>query len=261
MASSTSTIRWAIRSATSFSNPSPSASSIACAAPTPSAGRAATSSSCCSPKWSSRRTRPSRRDECCKAVAEAHSIDQPRSPRHHQHRRERLSRRRPGRRDADQERGHRDVPGEGERASELSVLQAGHERPRRGAAVHRGEPAARPGAAGVRAALPAEGQSQDRGDRRGGGLDPLDPSRRGDRSRPRSSFPSPRTAASSCRSAPGCFAKPARRPAPGSTPACRSTTMAVNVSAMEFRDENFLESLFAVLDTRPASTRDLSSWN
>ena len=99
-----------------------------------------------------------------------------RSSRHHQHRRERLSRRRPGCGDAHQERGHRDVPGEGERAPELSVLQAGHERPSRGAAIDRGEPAARPGAAGIRAALPAEGQSEDGSDHRGGSVDALDAS-------------------------------------------------------------------------------------
>ena len=44
----------------------------------------------------------------------------PRSPRHHQHRRQHLSRRRLGCRDADQERRHRDVSGKGERAPELS---------------------------------------------------------------------------------------------------------------------------------------------
>ena len=49
--------------------------------------------------------------------------------------------------DADQERGHGDVPGEGKRAAELSVFQAGDERPGGGAAIHRGEPAARAGAA------------------------------------------------------------------------------------------------------------------
>ena len=99
-----------------------------------------------------------------------------RSSRHHEHWRERLSRRRPGRGDAHQERGHRDVPGQGKWASELSVFQAGHECPRRGAAIHRGEPAARPGTAGIRAALPAEGQSEDGRDYRRGSIDTLDAS-------------------------------------------------------------------------------------
>ena len=99
-----------------------------------------------------------------------------RSSRHHEHRRERLSRRRPGCGDAHQERGHRDVPGEGKWAPELSVLQAGHERPGRGAAIHRGEPAARPGTAGIRAALPAEDRSEDGSDHRRGSVDTLDAS-------------------------------------------------------------------------------------
>ena len=42
----------------------------------------------------------------------------------------------------------------------------------------------------------------------------------------------------------GSFAKRASKPAPGWMRACRSVTMAVNISAMEFRDENFLESVF-----------------
>ncbi len=37
-------------------------------------------------------------------------------------------------------------------------------------------------------------------------------------------------------------------------------TMAVNISALEFRDENFLENLFTIL-TRPGLTRDLSWWS
>ena len=65
---------------------------------------------------------------------------------------------------------------------------------------------------------------------------------------PRSSFPSPRTAGSSSRSATGCCAGPARRRARGRMPACRSTTIAVNVSAMEFRDEDFLEGVFEILE-------------
>ena len=83
-----------------------------------------------------------------------------RSSRHRKHRRERLSRRWPGCGDAHQERGHRDVPGKGKWAPELSVFQAGHERSGRGAAIHRGGSAARLGTAGIRAALPAEGQSE-----------------------------------------------------------------------------------------------------
>ena len=99
-----------------------------------------------------------------------------RSSRHHKHRRERLSRRRPGCGDAHQERGHRDVPGQGKWAPELSVFQAGDECPGRGAAIHRGGSAARPGTAGIRAALPAEDQSDDRSDYRGGSVDTLDAS-------------------------------------------------------------------------------------
>ena len=64
----------------------------------------------------------------------------------------------------------------GKWASELSVFQAGHERPRRGAAIHRGESAARPGTAGIRAALPAEDQSEDGSDYRRGSVDTLDAS-------------------------------------------------------------------------------------
>ena len=45
------------------------------------------------------------------------------------------------------------------RPSELSVLQTGHERPRRGTPVARGGSAAGVGTQGVRAVLPAEGQS------------------------------------------------------------------------------------------------------
>ncbi len=85
------------------------------------------------------------------------SLDRPaRPPRHHEHRRQCLSRRRRGRRDPDQERGHGDVPGEGERAPELPVLQARDERQSRGTTVDRGEPAAGAGARRVRSPLPAE---------------------------------------------------------------------------------------------------------
>jgi hypothetical protein len=48
---------------------------------------------------------------------------------HHEHRRERLPGRRPRCRDAHQECRHRNVPGEGERAAGLPILQAGDERP------------------------------------------------------------------------------------------------------------------------------------
>ena len=48
---------------------------------------------------------------------------------------------------------------------------------------------------GIRAALPAEGQSEDRRDYRRGSADPLDASRRAGRSRRRNSFPSRKTAA------------------------------------------------------------------
>ena len=98
------------------------------------------------------------------------AFDRPaRPPRHHQHRRERLSRRRRGRRDADQERRHRDVPGKGGWAPRLSVFRARDERPRGRAAISRGGSAARPGAKGILAALPAEDRSGDGGDYRGGG--------------------------------------------------------------------------------------------
>ena len=60
-----------------------------------------------------------------------------------------------------------------------SVFQAGHERPSRGAAIHRGESAARLGTAGIRAALPAEGQSEDGSDYRGGSVATLDASHAG----------------------------------------------------------------------------------
>ena len=65
--------------------------------------------------------------------------------------------------DAYQECGHRDVSGQGKWASKLSIFQAGHERPSRGAPIHRGKPAARPGTPGIRTALPAEGPIRGRG--------------------------------------------------------------------------------------------------
>ena len=55
-------------------------------------------------------------------------------------------------------------------------FQAGHERPGRGAAIHRGGSAARLGTAGIRAALPAEDRSEDGSDYRGGSVDALDAS-------------------------------------------------------------------------------------
>ena len=123
MASSTSTIRWDTRSATNCFNPSQSGWLTACATRTRSAGREETNSLCCSPKWNNRKILPSRRARILQAVAEAHSIDQ-----HDLHITASigvsvLSRRRPGRRDADQERGHSDVPGQGKRASELQFFK------------------------------------------------------------------------------------------------------------------------------------------
>jgi signal transduction histidine kinase len=66
-----------------------------------------------------------------------------------------------------------------EKGTELSVLQAGHERPGRGAANHRGGSAACVGTAGIRAALPAEDQSGHRSDLRGRSIDTLDSSHAG----------------------------------------------------------------------------------
>ena len=63
-----------------------------------------------------------------RTVAETALHRPARSARHREHRRERLSRRRDGCRDADQERRHRHVPGQGERPAGLQVLQAGHVR-------------------------------------------------------------------------------------------------------------------------------------
>ena len=46
-------------------------------------------------------------------------------------------------------------------------------------------------------------------------------------------------------------------PSLGWMPACPLATMAVNVSAMEFRDENFLEGVFAILDETGLDPRSL----
>ena len=107
------------------------------------------------------------------------------------------------------------------------------------------------------AALPAEDQSEDGSDYRGGSVDTLDASdagtglsgavhsRRG-RLRPHSA--DRRT---------GSCAKRAGKPEPGWTAGLPAMTMAVNVSAMEFRNENFLEGLFAILDETGLDPRSL----
>ena len=63
---------------------------------------------------------------------------------HRHHRDQHLPRRRSGCGDADQVRGHRDVPRQGKRPEQLSVLRAGDERPGRRAAMDRSRPASRP---------------------------------------------------------------------------------------------------------------------
>ena len=69
----------------------------------------------------------------------------PRAVRHRQHRHQPLSRGRPGRGDAAQERGHRDVPGQGAGARPLPALHPRHERDRPGAAGPGEQPAQGPG--------------------------------------------------------------------------------------------------------------------
>jgi len=71
-----------------------------------------------------------------------------RASRHHEHRRERLSARRPGCGDAHQERRYRDVSGEGKRPSKLSVFQYGRKRTRCGTENQRRRLAARHETAG-----------------------------------------------------------------------------------------------------------------
>src|SRR5713101_2856619 len=99
-----------------------------------------------------------------------------RSSHHGKHWRQRLSRGWRGCGDAPQERGHRDVRGQGKWLPVLSVFQACRQRPSGPAASHRGGSAACLGTAPIRAALPAEDQSENRGDYRGGGIAALDAS-------------------------------------------------------------------------------------
>lgn len=58
----------------------------------------------------------------------------------------------------------------------LAVLHGCHECPSGGAAIHRGEFGARPGKAGIRAALPAQDQPENRKDYRRRSIDPVDTS-------------------------------------------------------------------------------------
>ena len=171
-----------------------------------------------------------------------------RSPRHHQHRRERLSRRRAGRGDAHQERGHRHVPGQGKWPAELSVFQARHERSRRRAPIHRRESAPGAGAQGILIALPAQDQACHGRDHRSGSPDTLDPSDSRALSLRRNLFQWRKIAASFCPSVTGFFARRASKPVPGWTQGLPLGTMAVNISSMEFREDRFLESVFTTLD-------------
>ena len=119
--SSTSTTRWA----TSDWRPiaaarSPSDLTLVCAARTPSAGKAGTSSWSCCRKWSTQAMRPSARKRSCDAVAEPHHV-----AGHELHITASIGisvypddGQRRG--DADQARGHRDVPREGTRARAIT---------------------------------------------------------------------------------------------------------------------------------------------
>ncbi len=90
-----------------------------------------------------------------------------------------------------------------------------------------------------------------------GSADTLDASDAGAGPSGDSSFPSRKTAASFCRSAPGSCGRHAGKPESGLDAGLPAATMAVNVSAMEFRNEHFLESLFAVLDETGLDPRSL----
>ena len=140
--------------------------------------------------------------------------------RHRQHRHLDVPRgwSRPG--GAAQERRHRDVPREGSRQEQLPVLLAAAERALVRAAGARVRVAARAGAAGVRAALPAEGRHPLGPHRRRGGAPALEPSRPRRWWRPTSSSRSRRRRASSCRSAAGCCAPRARSRPRGAAKAC-----------------------------------------
>ena len=102
---------------------------------------------------------------------------------------------------------------------------------------------------------------QDRSDHRGGSVDTLDPPDPRARSRRRSLFPSRKTAASFCRSAPGSCGKRARKPEPGWMPGCRRRPWPSTSRRWSFGDESFLERLFAILERDRPGSRALSSWS
>ena len=67
-------------------------------------------------------------------------------------------------------------------------------------------------------------------------------------SRPSRSCRSPTTPACSCRSAPGCCARPAARAGAGSTPASRRSRVVVNVTSRQLRHGRLAEQVRAALE-------------
>ena len=124
----------------------------------------------------------------------------------------------------------------------------------RGAPIHRGGSAARPGTAGIRAALPAEDRSEDGSDHRRRSLDPLDASRRADSVSPAQFIPVAEDCGLILPIGAWVLREACRQARAWVDAGLPAMTMAVNVSAMEFRNENFLEDVFAILERdRPRS--------
>ena len=248
-ASSTSTTRWGTRSATSCCNRSRErlVGCVRALRHGQPAGRRRVRGAALRGRAAGRTPRSSA-TRMLQAVAETPHHRPARPPRHHEHRRQRLSRRRHGRRDADQERGHGDVSGQGERAAELPVLQARDERPGGRAAIHRGEPATRPRAGRVRAALPAEDRPPDRRDHRRRGADPLDTTRSAGSVPPAQFIPIAEDCGLILPIGHWVLREACRQARAWLDAGLPVATMAVNVSAMEFRDDDFLDGVFEILE-------------